>query len=111
MSDHKFKIGQTVNYKPRMGPGAGVCTKSHSSCRPRVASSDIASSTTPNLICAPPRNPNSRLSTVADMAKPPKLVWRPTNKFTYSANVAMIRTWFWGGSWDASDDLRNVRSR
>jgi hypothetical protein len=24
MSDHKFKIGQIVNYRPRMGPGAGV---------------------------------------------------------------------------------------
>jgi hypothetical protein len=24
MGNHKFKIGQVVNYKPRMGPGAGV---------------------------------------------------------------------------------------
>jgi hypothetical protein len=24
MSDHKFKIGQVVNYKPRLGSGAGV---------------------------------------------------------------------------------------
>jgi hypothetical protein len=24
LSDHKFKIGQVVNYRPRSGPGSGV---------------------------------------------------------------------------------------
>jgi hypothetical protein len=29
MGDHEFKIGQTVSFRPRIGPGAGVYQTAH----------------------------------------------------------------------------------
>jgi hypothetical protein len=65
MSDHKSKIGQFVNYRPRLksvGAGAG----SHSSCARLTNCRNIASKARRRPICAPPRNPSFRPSTVSD---------------------------------------------